>query len=278
MNYFGDEFDVYGFRYTINRIASALITGIWGKGGQMQKWPSSSKSAPAYVRVSWSGMFQGTANYNGVSAKDFPTMAILACPPHISPDIISNQNRNRDDLNIVQKCIQRSISKTYLTSATAFKDFALSYTTPTHSCPIPVDSNSDHMIAHSIPVPSFQAPIYSNSMLTRANSAPARAFIALLCTYISIYNPYVIITRKNANKLKSKIYQFDKEPKNVSISYSISLFLEYTLIVLNSFKDKLKALNLLSEFNYSDITIQEGLITHTITQEMETEQIGIMQE
>jgi hypothetical protein len=57
------------------------------------------------------------------------------------------------------------------------------------------------------------------------------------------------------------------------LGYSISFFLEYSLIVLKSLKDDLEALNLLSEYNYSETTILDGLNTHSIAQEMESAQI-----
>jgi hypothetical protein len=57
------------------------------------------------------------------------------------------------------------------------------------------------------------------------------------------------------------------------LGYSISFFLEYALIVMKSLKDDLEALSLLSEFSYSSATIEEGLNTHTIAQEMESAQI-----
>jgi hypothetical protein len=57
------------------------------------------------------------------------------------------------------------------------------------------------------------------------------------------------------------------------LGYSIPFFLEYSLIVLNSLKDDVEALNLLSENNYTRDTIDNELNRHSIAQEMESAQI-----
>ncbi|MCX6580243.1 MAG: hypothetical protein NT166_08665 [Candidatus Aminicenantes bacterium] len=57
------------------------------------------------------------------------------------------------------------------------------------------------------------------------------------------------------------------------LGYSISFFLEYSLLVLKSLKDDVEALNLLSHFTYSIATIEEGLNVHEIAQQMESAQI-----
>lgn len=59
-----------------------------------------------------------------------------------------------------------------------------------------------------------------------------------------------------------------------TLGYSVTFFLEYSLLVLKSLKDDVEALNLLSHYNYTSATIDEGMNAHTIAQEMETAQIA----
>ncbi|MCX6584902.1 MAG: hypothetical protein NT166_32420 [Candidatus Aminicenantes bacterium] len=77
-----------------------------------------------------------------------------------------------------------------------------------------LQSNAANLDANRAPANSNDAHVDANDALTRANGPHEHANITHEWSYSATYKPYLRFTRINATKLKSKIYQFNKETNN----------------------------------------------------------------
>jgi hypothetical protein len=59
------------------------------------------------------------------------------------------------------------------------------------------------------------------------------------------------------------------------LGHNIPFFMENSLIVLNSIKDDIEAINMLTAYNYDGSTIENGRNVHSIAAELESRQIDI---